>query len=150
MEPVIGHAQVKARVVELQRRHVGFDELDGVLDLASMRFSARPLEHVRRYVGGDVSHRLARPQAAKGEAAPAGNVEYRGPRRGVCKSCDLSEHASHVGTPQRTGADHCDTIVLDTGVVKGSRDTLGAPPLCYIYHRGGVSGASQGIDAETQ
>jgi hypothetical protein len=150
VEPVIRHAQVKAFVLEGQRRHVGFDELDGVVDFASIRLSARQLKHVRRYVGRDISHRLARPQAAKGEAASAGNVEYRGPRRGFRKSRDLGEHASHVGTPQRTGADHCDTIVLDTGVVKGGRDTLCAPPLCHIYHRGGASGASQGIDAETQ
>jgi hypothetical protein len=59
MKPVISHAQIKAFVVELQRGHVGLDELDGVLDLSSTRFSARPLEHERRDVGRDVPHRLA-------------------------------------------------------------------------------------------
>ena len=85
----------------------------------------------------------------KREAAPAGNVEYRCPGRGVRKSRNVGEHASHVGTPHRPGADHCDTVVLDTGVVHGGHDTLRAPPLGDIGHRG-VSAASQGIDAETQ
>ena len=69
MQPVIGHAQIKAGVVELQCGHVGFDELDRVVRLHSTRLFARPLEHVRRYVGRDVSHRLAGTQDAKGEAA---------------------------------------------------------------------------------
>lgn len=47
------------------------------------------------------------------------------------------------------GADRCDTVVLDTGFVHGCHDTLHAPPLRYVGHRG-VSAASQGIDAETQ
>src|SRR5258705_10123848 len=149
MQPVIGHAQIKAVVVELQCGHVGFDEVDHVLRPHSTRLVARPLEHVRRDLGRDVPHRLAGTQDAKGEAAPAGYVEYRGPGRGVCQSRNVGEHASHVGTPHRPGAEHCDTVVLDTGVIEGGHDALGAPPLGYIGHRG-ASAASQGIDPDTQ
>jgi hypothetical protein len=134
VKPVIGHAQIKGGVVELQCGHVGLDELDRVLRPHSTRHFARPLEHVRRNVGRGVSHRLAGTQDAKGEAAPAGYVEYRGTGRDVCKSRDVGEHASHVGTPHRPGADHCNTVVLDSGVVHGGHDTLSAPPLRYIAH----------------
>jgi hypothetical protein len=98
------------------------------------RHLARPLEHVRRYVGRDVSHWLAGTQDAKGEAAAAGYVEHRGPGWEICKSRDVGEHASHVGAPHRPGADHGDTVILDTGVVHGGHEALSAPPLGYVGH----------------
>ena len=122
VQPVISDAEIKAGVSELQRGHIRFDELDRVLHAASARLPARPLEHVGRDVGRDVTHGLAGAQTAEGQAAPAWDVEYRGASRKVGKSCDVGEHRSQVGTPHRPGADPCDTGVLDAGVVEGRCD----------------------------
>src|ERR1700761_3322707 len=151
MQPVVGHAQIKAGVSEMKRGHIGFDEFDRILHAPSARLPTRPLEHVRRDVGRDILHGLAGTQTAEGQATPARDVEYRGVDRNVGKSLDVGEHAAQVGAPHRPGAELCDTGVLDAGVVEGRCDAFGAPFLGYVGHQfAAVSGASQGIDAETQ
>jgi hypothetical protein len=94
VQPVIAHAQVKTRVGELKRGHIGFDKLDRVVHAASARLPARSLEHVRRYVGRDITHGLTGPQAAEGQATPARYVEYRRSGWKVGKSRDVGEHPS--------------------------------------------------------
>ncbi len=137
MKPVIGHAEIETCVRELEGGHVRFDELDPVFYLLSTGLSARQLQHVPRYIGGDVTHGLPATQPSERESTPARYVEDRRSGREVPKSRDFGVHEAHVGTPLRSGTNPCNPVVLHADVVNRRYDAISAPPLDSVDHLSG-------------
>jgi hypothetical protein len=137
VKPVIGHAEIEACVRELEGGHVRFDHLDPVSYLLSAGLSARQLQHVRRYISGDVTNGLPPTQPSKRESTPARYVEDRRSGREVPKSRDFRVHEAHVGTPLRPDTNLCNPVVLHAGVVNRRYQAINAPPLVSVGHLSG-------------
>ena len=107
-----GDDEVERRIGERKGAHVGRDGGDLVGDAEPGRGRARPAEHRRRDVGGDVVDPLTGTQAAEGDARPGRHVEDPGTAREgadlVGRLAQEGQVAAGAGPPGRAA----DAVVL--------------------------------------